>query len=189
MQPLGGKKSRRQGHKKRFWNRNAQTGAGRGSGIALSMSDSWRGLSQKPGGRRLRAGLPFPLPALHEAKAALLLLWVRLRHGASHEGGPILGVENRPVGPAPDGTRTPSPPRAEFSSFPTGIKMKHIQRLIQRGCLSYGNLKTTARYLESQETLSKALRSGVDLEAELPTDLGLEVRSTDYYDHVVEVEQ
>ncbi len=62
MQPLGGKKSRRQGQKKRFWNRNAQTGAGRGSGIALSISGSWRGLSQKPGGRRLRAGLPFLLP-------------------------------------------------------------------------------------------------------------------------------
>ncbi len=62
MQPLGGKNSRRQGQKKRFWNRNAQTGAGRGSGIAVSLSDSWRGLSQKPGGRRSRAGLPFLLP-------------------------------------------------------------------------------------------------------------------------------
>ncbi len=62
MQPLGGKKSRRQGQKKRFWNRNAQTGAGRGSRIALSMSESWRGLSQKPGGRRSRTGLPFLLP-------------------------------------------------------------------------------------------------------------------------------
>jgi hypothetical protein len=33
------------------------------------------------------------------------------------------------------------------------------------------------------------LRSGVDLEAELPADLGLEVRSSDYYDRFVEVEQ
>ncbi len=72
--------------------------------------------------------------------------------------------------------------------FDLEILKQAMGRLIQQGCLSYGNLKTTARYLESQETLSKALQSGVDLEAELPEDLGLEVRSTDYYDHFVEVE-
>lgn len=73
--------------------------------------------------------------------------------------------------------------------FDLEILKQAMGRLIKQDCLSYGNLKTTARYLESQETLSKALRSGVDLEAELPADLGLEVRSSDYYDRFVEVEQ
>lgn len=62
MQPLGGKKSKRQGQKTRFWNRNSQAGEGFGSGIALSMSDSWQGRSQIPGRGRSHAWLPVRMP-------------------------------------------------------------------------------------------------------------------------------
>lgn len=72
--------------------------------------------------------------------------------------------------------------------FDLEVLKQAIQRLIQQGCLSYGNLKKTASYLESHQALWQALQTRIDLEAELPADLGLEVRSTDYYDRVAEVE-
>ncbi len=62
MQPLGGKKSKRQGQKTRFWNRNSQSGEGLGARISLSMSDSWQGRSQKPGRRRSHGWLPAGMP-------------------------------------------------------------------------------------------------------------------------------
>jgi len=55
LQPLGGKTGKRQGQKKRFWQRSSQAGEGRLAGIALSMSHSWHGHSQAPGRKRLRA--------------------------------------------------------------------------------------------------------------------------------------
>ncbi|MFQ5626420.1 MAG: cell division protein FtsQ/DivIB [Methyloligellaceae bacterium] len=54
MQPLGGKTGKRQGRKKRFWQRNSQADEGRLAGIALSMSHSWHGHSQTPGRKHLR---------------------------------------------------------------------------------------------------------------------------------------
>lgn len=58
MQPLGGKRGKRQGTANRFWKRSSQAGKGPLSGIALSMSERWQGRSQVPGRKRLpmRAG-------------------------------------------------------------------------------------------------------------------------------------
>lgn len=72
--------------------------------------------------------------------------------------------------------------------FDLQILKQAIRRVVEHGCVSYGNLKATARYLESQKTLSQALRTTVNLEAELPADLGLETRQSDYYDRLLEVE-
>jgi transposase len=68
------------------------------------------------------------------------------------------------------------------------ILKQAVCRLLEHGCVSYKNLKATVRYLESHEALSKALQNRVDNEAQLPPDLGLELRSSAYYDCFLEVE-
>jgi len=62
LQPLGGKKSKRRGQKKRSKNRTSQTRGGRGSGIVLSLFTSWQGRSQKPGRERPRVHSARVLP-------------------------------------------------------------------------------------------------------------------------------
>jgi transposase len=68
------------------------------------------------------------------------------------------------------------------------ILKQAVRRLIEHGCVSYKNLRVTARYLESRQTLSKTFNSHVDRDAQLPPDLGLEARPSDYYDCFLEVE-
>lgn len=87
MQPLGGKKSKRQGQKTRFWNRNSQSGEGFGAGISLSLSESWRGRSQKPGRRRGRGWLGARMPRSWRAAAGCFICAAAL-YGLA-EGGYI----------------------------------------------------------------------------------------------------
>jgi transposase len=68
------------------------------------------------------------------------------------------------------------------------ILKQAVSRLIDHGCVSYKNLKATARYLESHQTLSKAFQGCVDRQTQRPPDLGLELRPSDYYDCLLEVE-
>jgi transposase len=63
-----------------------------------------------------------------------------------------------------------------------------IERILEHRCVSYQNLKKTVRYLASQQALEDALRTTIDLETQLPEDIGLEVRQTTYYDQLLEVE-
>jgi len=63
-----------------------------------------------------------------------------------------------------------------------------IERILEHRCVSYRNLKKTVRYLASQQALEDAVRTTIDLEAELPKDIGLELRQATYYDQLLEVE-
>jgi len=63
-----------------------------------------------------------------------------------------------------------------------------IQRILEHRCVSYRNLKKTVRYLASQKALEEAIRTTIDLETQLPPDIGLEVRQTTYYDELLEME-
>ena len=72
--------------------------------------------------------------------------------------------------------------------YDLGILKRAVRRLVEHGCVSYKNLKATARYLESHEALCQAVHNPVDWAAQLPPDLGLEVRSGAYYDCFLEVE-
>ena len=72
--------------------------------------------------------------------------------------------------------------------FERELIRKAVGRILEHHCVSYGNLKKTVRYLASHETLKEAFRTNVDLQAELPADLGLEVRQSNYYDELLEVE-
>jgi hypothetical protein len=62
-----------------------------------------------------------------------------------------------------------------------------IERILQHHCVSYRNLKKTVRYLASQRALDEALETTIDLQAQLPEDLGLEARQANYYDELLEV--
>jgi transposase len=72
--------------------------------------------------------------------------------------------------------------------FERELIQRAVQRILEHHCVSYGNLKKTVHYLASQETLKEAFQANVDLQAELPADLGLEVRQSNYYDELLEVE-
>ena len=72
--------------------------------------------------------------------------------------------------------------------FERELIQRAVQRILHHHCVSYGNLKKTVRYLASHETLKEAFRASVDLQAELPADLGLEARQSNYYDELLEVE-
>jgi len=63
-----------------------------------------------------------------------------------------------------------------------------IGRILEHRCVSYRNLKKTVRYLASQQALDEAVQTTLGLETELPRDIGLEVRQTNYYDELLEVE-
>jgi uncharacterized protein YutE (UPF0331/DUF86 family) len=62
-----------------------------------------------------------------------------------------------------------------------------IERILQHHCVSYRNLKKTVRYLASQRALDEALETTIDLQAQLPEDLGLGARQANYYDELLEV--
>jgi uncharacterized protein YjiS (DUF1127 family) len=67
------------------------------------------------------------------------------------------------------------------------ILIEAARRLLDHDCVSYGNLKKAVAYLEDQGTLPL-----VDAErppGRLPGDLGLEPRSADYYDELLEVKR
>jgi len=68
------------------------------------------------------------------------------------------------------------------------ILKQALDRLLQHNCVSYKNLKATVRYLESHEALSEAFQNRIESKAQLPSDLGLELRSSAYYDCFLEVE-
>jgi transposase len=62
------------------------------------------------------------------------------------------------------------------------ILREAARRVLRHGCVSYGNLKKTVRYLESVNHLSEAAEQRRQRALELPEDLGVEIRSADYYD-------
>lgn len=62
-----------------------------------------------------------------------------------------------------------------------------VTRLLEHDCASYGNLKKTVAYLESCAQLQKVGQHNQQLVRDLPEDLGVEGRSTAYYDQVWEV--
>jgi hypothetical protein len=63
-----------------------------------------------------------------------------------------------------------------------------IARILEHRCVSYRNLKKTVRFLASQQVLDEAIQTTIDLETQLPKDIGLEVRHANYYDELLEVE-
>jgi hypothetical protein len=72
--------------------------------------------------------------------------------------------------------------------FERELVKEAIERILEHRCVSYRNLKKTVRYLASQQALDDALETIIDREAELPQDMGLEMRKATYYDELLEVE-
>lgn len=73
--------------------------------------------------------------------------------------------------------------------FDRELVKQAVQRIVEHRCVSYRNLKKTVRYLASQQALDEAIQTTLDLETQLPEDMGLEVRQTNYYDELLEVER
>ena len=67
------------------------------------------------------------------------------------------------------------------------ILIEAARRLLDHDCVSYGNLKKAVAYLEDQGTLP--LVEAERPPGRLPGDLGLEPRSADYYDELLEVKR
>ncbi len=72
--------------------------------------------------------------------------------------------------------------------FDRELVKEAIRRILEHHCVSYRNLKKTVRYLASQQAFKEAVRTTIDLETQLPQDIGLEVRQATYYDELLEVE-
>jgi transposase len=72
--------------------------------------------------------------------------------------------------------------------FDRKLVQEAIERILKHDCVSYRNLKKTVRYLASQQAVENALQTRLDLQAELPQDMGLEIRQATYYDELLEVE-
>jgi len=72
--------------------------------------------------------------------------------------------------------------------FDRKVVREAIERILKHRCVSYRNLKKTVRYLASQQAIEEVIRTTIDLEAQLPQDIGLEVRQATYYDELLEVE-
>lgn len=68
------------------------------------------------------------------------------------------------------------------------VLLEAAQRLLRHGCVNYGNLKKAVAFLEDQGP-TEAVAGVTASPPGLPGDLGLEPRSADYYDQVLEVKK